>query len=62
MPNTKDDPKPSDDPSAGVGADGTPADKELARELENEGRAGKGINQAGFVKDQDAPDAGKQQP
>ena len=29
-------------------------DRSLARELEDEGRAGKGINQAGFLKDDDA--------
>lgn len=27
----------------------------LGRELEDEGRAGKGINQAGFVKEKDTP-------
>jgi hypothetical protein len=39
------------------GAHGTPPDKSLSRDLENEGRAGKGINQAGYLKDKDAPGA-----
>jgi hypothetical protein len=39
-------------------AEGTPADGTLDRELENEGRGGKGINQAGYLKDKDAPGAG----
>jgi hypothetical protein len=47
----------------GVGADGTPRDRgqgraqgrDLERDLENESRPGKGENQAGFLKDKDAP-------
>lgn len=44
------------------GAHGTPPDKSLSRDLENEGRAGKGINQAGYLKDKDAPGAGRDKP
>lgn len=40
------------------GADGAPADSSLGRDVENEGRAGKGVNQAGFLKDKDAPGIG----
>jgi hypothetical protein len=40
------------------GADGPPPDSSLSRDVENEGRAGKGINQAGYLKDKDAPGAG----
>jgi hypothetical protein len=35
------------------GAHGEPKDDSLSRDLENEGRAGKGINQAGYLKDKD---------
>jgi hypothetical protein len=42
------------------GAQGTPADKSLSRDVENEGRAGKGVNQAGYLKDKDAPGAGRE--
>jgi hypothetical protein len=45
-----------------TGADGTPADKDLSRDLENEGRAGKGVNQAGYLKDKDGPGAGHDKP
>jgi hypothetical protein len=41
-----------------AGADGAPPDSDLSRDLENEGRAGKGVNQAGYLKDKDAPGAG----
>ena len=44
------------------GAHGTPPDKSLSRDLENEGRAGKGVNQAGYLKDKDAPAAGGEKP
>ena len=40
------------------GAEGAPADGSLGRDMENEGRAGKGINQAGYLKDKDAPGMG----
>ena len=40
-------------PQAG-GASGGPPDGDLGRDLENEGRPGKGENQAGFLKDRDA--------
>jgi len=40
------------------GADGAPADSSLSRDLQDEGRAGKGINQAGYLKDKDAPGMG----
>jgi hypothetical protein len=39
------------------GTQGTPDDGSLSRDLENEGKAGKGINQAGYLKDKDAPGA-----
>ena len=48
-------------PEAG-GADGTPPDSSLSRDVENEGRAGKGVNQAGYLKDKDAPGAGGDKP
>ena len=44
------------------GAEGTPPDASLSRDVENEGRAGKGINQAGDLKDKDAPGAGHDKP
>ena len=40
------------------GATGGPPDSSLSRDVENEGRAGKGINQAGYLKDKDAPGMG----
>jgi hypothetical protein len=43
------------------GASGQPPD-DLSRDVENEGRAGKGINQAGYLKDKDAPGAGHDKP
>ena len=39
-------------------ADATPADQELSRDLENESRAGQGVNPAGDLKDNDAPGSG----
>lgn len=42
------------------GAFGSDEEAPLARELENEGRAGKGENQAGYLKDKEAPGMGKQ--
>jgi hypothetical protein len=44
------------------GADGGPADDSLGRDVQNEGRAGKGINQAGYLKDKDAPGMGRDKP
>ncbi|MGV3570282.1 MAG: hypothetical protein ACO1PB_06755 [Ramlibacter sp.] len=38
-----------------------PADTPLGRDLENEARPGKGVNQAGFLKDKDGA-AGKDKP
>jgi hypothetical protein len=40
------------------GAHGGPKDAPLSRDLEDEGRAGKGVNQAGYLKDKDG-DAGR---
>jgi hypothetical protein len=40
------------------GASGAPAGTASDRDLENEGRAGKGINQAGYLKEKDAPGTG----
>ena len=40
------------------GSDNTPPDGSLSRDLQDEGRAGKGNNQAGYVKDKDAPGMG----
>jgi hypothetical protein len=34
------------------------SDTSLGRDLDDEGRAGKGINQAGYLKDKEAPGAG----
>ena len=73
MPDPKDDAKlggdapPEVEDAAGSprgrplaeGTDGTPPDSSLSRDVENEGRAGKGINQAGYLKDKDAPGAGR---
>ena len=36
-----------------LGADGTPSDRGRASELGQEGQPGRGINQAGFLKDKD---------
>lgn len=43
------------------GATATPPDSDLSRDLENEGRAGKGVNQAGYLKDKDGG-VGKDRP
>ena len=43
---------------AAEGSDTTPPEGSQSRDLENEGRAGKGINQAGTLKDKDAPGTG----
>ena len=40
------------------GSDNTPPDGSMSRDVENEGRAGKGINQAGYLKDKDSPGMG----
>ena len=40
------------------GSDGSAPDSSLSRDLENEGRAGKGVNQAGYLKDKDVPGPG----
>jgi len=42
------------------GAFGSEREAPLARELEDEARAGKGENQAGYLKDKDAPGTGRQ--
>jgi len=47
----------SGQPMAEGAEDGVP-DSSLSRDVENEGRAGKSVNQAGFLKDKDAPGAG----
>ena len=44
-------------PGGRARAEGT-SDDSVVRDLDNEGRAGKGINQAGFLKDKDAPGTG----
>jgi hypothetical protein len=44
------------------GAEDGPPDSSLSRDLENEGRAGKGVNQAGYLKDKDAPGLGGDKP
>jgi hypothetical protein len=49
---------PEDMPEA-MGADGTPRDRGQDSALENEAHPGKGENQAGFLKDKDAPGRGK---
>jgi hypothetical protein len=41
--------------SDAVGTEGTPSNRGRASELGEEGRPGRGINQAGFIKDRDAP-------
>ncbi len=58
MPEPKDsaeDDSAQDTPQVvpGLGADGTPEDRGLARELDEESRPGKGENQAGFLKEKD---------
>lgn len=40
--------------SNAVGADGTPRDRGPSSEAGEEGKPGRGINQAGFLKDKDA--------
>lgn len=40
------------------GADGTPPDDDYTRDIENQGRAGKKVEQAGYLKDKDAPGLG----
>ena len=40
------------------GSDDTPPDGSLSRDLQDEGKAGKGINQAGYLKEKDAPGMG----
>ena len=40
------------------GSGDTPPDGSLSRDLQDEGRAGKGINQAGYLKDKDTPGMG----
>jgi hypothetical protein len=42
------------------GAFGSDKETPLARELDSEGRAGKGENQAGYLKDKDAPGMGNE--
>lgn len=44
------------------GAHGAPPDSSLSRDVENEGRAGKSVNQAGYLKDKDAPGAERDKP
>jgi hypothetical protein len=44
-----------------TGAHGSPPDSDLSRDLENEGRAGKAVNQAGYLKDKDGG-VGKDKP
>jgi hypothetical protein len=42
--------------TGGLDVNGRPGDERgLARDLEQEGRPGKGENQAGFIKDKDTP-------
>ena len=43
-----------DDAPRGADADGTERARGMARDLADEGRPGKGENQAGFLKDKDA--------
>jgi hypothetical protein len=43
------------------GAHGAPVDSSLSRDVENEGRAGK-VNQAGYLKDKDAPGPSRDKP
>ena len=52
-------PSAADEMPDEIGADGTPRDRGQARDLEDEARPGKGENQAGFLKDKDAPGRGK---
>ena len=39
-------------------SEGSAPEGSLGRDLEDEGRAGKGVNQAGYLKDKDAPGTG----
>ena len=38
-----------------VGTEGTPSNRSKSSDLSDEGRPGRGINQAGFLKDDEAP-------
>ena len=61
MPSHRDRTKVSGDvhpPEIEDGAEDRSADSPLGRDLEDEGRAGKGENQAGFLKEKDAPGEG----
>ena len=69
MPDPKDNAKatgdvhpPEVEDGAAGGRTGRPAaegaDDTLSRDLQDEARAGKGINQAGYLKDKDAPGMG----
>lgn len=51
----------SEDRAEADDASGGPADSSLGRDIENEGRAGKGINQAGYLKDKEGG-VGKDKP
>lgn len=63
MPDPKDNQKLSGDthPPEVEDEAGRPAadDRSLQRDLEDEARPGKGINQAGYLKDKDAREGGK---
>jgi hypothetical protein len=48
-------------PDAGGAEDGPP-DSALSRDVGNDGRSGKSVNQAGVLKDKDAPGAGREKP
>lgn len=59
-PEVEDDDTTAARPEA-EGSDDTPADKSLRRDVADEGRAGQGINQAGYLKDRDGG-AGRDKP
>lgn len=51
-----------EDRAAAEGASAGAPESSLSRDLENEARPGKGVNQAGYLKDKDSPGRGKDKP
>ena len=56
LPEVESDQPGQEGMSTGVGADGTPRDRGQSPEAGEEGKPGRGIKQAGFIKDKDAAD------
>jgi hypothetical protein len=56
LPDVESDQPMEEGSDGALGADGTPSDRGRATESGIEQRPGRGINQAGFLKDPDEPD------